>query len=139
MIPTANPGAHYLRHKDEIDTAILSLLNSGKYVLGAEVGEFENEFAKYVGVTHAIGVASGTDALHLVLTGCGIGPGDEVITVAHTAVATVAAIEMAGALPVVVDIDPSSYTIDPNQVECMITRKTKAILPVHLYLSLIHI
>lgn len=102
-------------------------------VLGQEVAAFEEEFAAYIGVRHAIGVASGTDALHLAMRAYGIGPGDEVITVSHTAVATVAAIELCGATPVLVDIDIATYTIDPNQLESAMTQQTKAVIPVHLY------
>ncbi len=127
------PLASYLAHKAEIDAAIQQTLSKGTYILGEEVAAFERDFAQYLGVRHGIGVANGTDALQLALWACGIGPNDEVITVAHTAVATVAAIEMCGARPVVVDIDPDTFTIDPNQIEYVITSKTKAILPVHLY------
>lgn len=132
LLPS-NPKANYLAHKDEIDAAIASVLDSGWYILGQEVTAFENEFAAYIGVRFAIGVGSGTEALHLALRACGIGSGDEVITVSHTAVATVAAIEFCGATPVLVDIDLNTYTIDPNQIESAITQWTKAIIPVHLY------
>lgn len=132
-IPQANPKANYLAHKVEIDTAIARVLNSGWYILGQEVSAFEEEFAVYVGVRHAIGVATGTDALHLAMQACGIGPGDEVITVSHTAVATVTAIELCGATPVLVDVDIDTYTIDPSQMESAVTQQTKAVIPVHLY------
>ena len=109
------------------------MLKSGRYILGDEVLAFEREFASYIGVRDAVGVGSGTEALHLALAACGIGRGDEVITVAHTAVATVAAIELAGATPVFVDIEPDFFTLDPLKVEAAITSRTKAIVPVHLY------
>jgi dTDP-4-amino-4,6-dideoxygalactose transaminase len=123
----------YQNHKEEIDTAIMRVLESGWYILGEEVRFFEEEFARYIGVNYGIGVGSGTDAITLALKACGIGPGDEVITVSHTAVATVAAIELSGAMPVLVDISPDMYTLDPDQIEEVITPQTKAILPVHLY------
>src|ERR1043165_4903839 len=109
MIQCANPGAQYLAHKVQIDEAVSRVMNSGTYILGDEVRRFEGEFAAYIGVADAVGVGSGTEAIHLALRACGIGPGDEVITVAHTAVATVAAIEMAGAIPRFVDIEPEFY------------------------------
>src|SRR5438105_2580692 len=117
MILCANPRAQYLAHKREIDEAIQRVLERGIYILGEEVREFEKEFAAYVGVSHAIGVGSGTDALHLALAAYDIGPGSEVITVAHTAVATVAAIERAGAMPVLIDIEPDHYTLEPSALE----------------------
>jgi dTDP-4-amino-4,6-dideoxygalactose transaminase len=140
----ADPKANYLAHKDEIDQAIHRVLESGWYILGHEVTAFEQEFAQYIGVQGAVGTASGTDALHLALRACGIHRGDAVITVSHTAVATVAAIELAGAIPVLVDIEPKTFTMDPNCLEEAIreykgrrqlTTQTdlKAIIPVHLY------
>lgn len=128
-----NPNANYLAHKDEIESAIAGVLKSGRYILGPEVESFENDFASYIGVRFGIGVGSGTEALHLALMACGIVKDDEVITVSHTAVATVAAIQLCGAAPVLVDIDPDTYTINTKQVEEAITKKTKAIIPVHLY------
>ena len=133
LIPCANPKAQYLAHKQEIDDAVRRVLESGWYILGDEVRAFEEEFAAYLGVSHSVGVGSGTEALHLALVACGIGHGDEVVTVSHTAVATVAAIELAGAKPVFIDIDPVTYTMDPDLLEKGITAKTKAVLPVHLY------
>jgi len=133
MTPVANPLASYLEHKAEIDKAVLGVLASGSYILGEQVKAFEKGFAKYLGVKHVIGVASGTDALHLGMRALGIGHGDEVITVSHTAVATVAAIAMTGATPVLIDIEPDTFTIDPTKIEQAITKRTKAILPVHLY------
>ena len=133
MILCSNPKAQYLSYKSEIDAAISRVLDSGWYIIGKEVKAFEEEFAGYIGVAHGIGVGSGTEALHLALRACDIGRGDEVITVSHTAVATVAAIELAGATPVLVDIDPDFYTIDPEKIESAITSNTKAIIPVHIY------
>ena len=136
-VPQTNPKAGYLAHQAEIDAAIQRVLESGWYILGREVESFEQEFAAYIGVRHAIGVANGTDALGLSLRACGVGPGDLVFTVSHTAVATVAAIELAGATPVLVDIDPVTYTMDPNCLEYALAHlpagKPKAVIPVHLY------
>jgi dTDP-4-amino-4,6-dideoxygalactose transaminase len=133
LIPCANPHAQYTSQKVEIDAAISRLLASGMYILGDEVRAFEKEFAAYLGAREAIGVGSGTEALHIALVACGVGRGDEVITVGHTAVATVAAIELAGATPVLVDIDPEHCTLDPELLDRAITRRTKAVIPVHLY------
>ena len=133
MILCSNPHAQYQAHKAEIDLAILRVLDKGRYILGEETKAFESEFATYIGVSYGIGVASGTEALHIALAACGIGPGDEVITVSHTAVATVAAIELAGATPVLVDIEPDYFTLDPDKLESAISPRTKAIIPVHLY------
>ena len=133
MILCANPKAQYSAHKTEIDNAIQQVLERGWYILGDEVRNFEAEFASYIGVNHSIGLGSGTEALHVALAACQIGPGDEVITVSHTAVATVAAIELAGATPVFVDIEPDFFTIDPRQFQAAITPRTRAVIPVHLY------
>jgi dTDP-3-amino-3,4,6-trideoxy-alpha-D-glucose transaminase len=133
MILVANPKAQYLHYKSEIDAALARVLEKGRYILGDETRLFEEEFAAFVGVRFAIGVGSGTEALHIALKACDIGPGDEVITVSHTAVATVAAIELSGASPVFVDIEPLTYTMDPAKIESVVTPKTKAIIPVHLY------
>lgn len=133
MILCGNPQAQYLAHKSEIDTAIHTVLESGWYVLGRETEAFEREFAAYVGVNHAVGVGSGTEALHLALKACDIGASDEVITVSHTAVATVAAIELAGATPVFADIEDTYCTLDPAGLERLVTPRTRAIIPVHLY------
>ncbi len=132
-IPQADPRANYLVHQTEIDAAIRRVLESGWYILGQESRAFEEEFAAFCGVAHGVGVGSGTEALHLALRACGVGPGDEVITVPHTAVATVAAVEMSGARPVLVDIDPVHMTIDPAQAAAALTPRTRAIVPVHLY------
>ncbi|MCG3772051.1 MAG: dTDP-3-amino-3,4,6-trideoxy-alpha-D-glucose transaminase [Nitrosomonadaceae bacterium] len=133
MIQCSNPLAQYRAYKEEIDAAVQRVLDSGRYILGDETRSFEGEFAAYLGIGHAVGVGSGTEAIHIALRACGIGPGDEVITVSHTAVATIAAIEMAGAQPVLIDIDPESYGMNPALLEKVITGRTKAILPVHLY------
>jgi len=133
VIPQANPRAQYKSHQQRIEQAIARVLDRGRYILGEETAAFEREFADYIGVRFGIGVGSGTEALHLALRACGVGPGDEVITVSHTAVATVAAIELCGATPVLVDIDPHSFTLDPTRLPAAITPRTKAILPVHLY------
>jgi dTDP-4-amino-4,6-dideoxygalactose transaminase len=106
---------------------------SARYVLGPEVEAFEREFAAFLGIGHAVGVANGTDAVELALRAAGIGPGDEVITVAHTAVATVCAIERSGARPIFVDVKPDDYTIDPRAIPAAITPRTRAIVAVHLY------
>lgn len=133
MIPCADPKAQYLAHKDGIEAAIRRVLDGGRYILGAEVAAFEKEFSDYLGGGHSVGVGSGTEAVHLALAALGVGPGDEVITVSHTAVATVAAIELCGAVPVLVDLEPDFYTIDPKKVEAALTPKTKAVVAVHLY------
>jgi dTDP-4-amino-4,6-dideoxygalactose transaminase len=132
-IHAANPHAQYLSHKSEIDVAIAAALDGNHYILGPQTQAFEQEFAAYLGVRHASGVGSGTEALHIAIRACGLGPGAEIITVSHTAVATVSAIELAGATPVLVDIDPVTYTIDPQLIERSITPRTKAIIPVHLF------
>jgi len=116
-----------------LDDALGRVVSRARFVLGAEVEAFEDEFARYVGSRFAIGVGSGTDAVQLALRACGTGPGDEVVTVSHTAVATVAAVELTGAHPVLVDIDPASCTLDPALIEQALTPRTRAVLPVHLY------
>ena len=133
MIPFLDLQAQYRSIKQEVDAAVLNVLESGHFVLGPELKAFEQEYAKYCGTCHAIGVNTGTSALHLALLAAGIGSGDEVITVPFTFVATVAAIRYTGARPVLVDIDPRTFTIDVNRIEAAITPRTKAILPVHLY------
>ena len=133
LIPAANPHAQYIAHRTEIDAAIRAVLDAGRYILGEETRAFEQEFADYIGATYGIGVGSGTEALHIALAACGVGPGDEVITVSHTAVATVSAIDMTGATPVLVDIDPELYTLDPERFEAAITARTRVVIPVHLY------
>ena len=128
-----NPVCEYLLFKDEIENALKEVLHKGEYILGEEVSSFEKEFACYVGSQYAVGVGSGTDALYLALIANNIGKGDEVITVSHTSVATVAAIVQTGAVPVFVDIDPSTYTMDESKILARLSKKTKCILPVHLY------
>lgn len=133
MIPFIDLKAQYLSIKEEIDTAVLNILDSTQFILGKEVATFEAEFAQYCHADYGIALNTGTSALHLALLAAGIEPGDEVITTPFTFVATVAAIVYTGATPVFVDIDPVSYTIDVTKIEQAITSKTKAILPVHLY------
>lgn len=133
MIVCANPVAQYQSHKDDILEAVKRVFESGSYILGREVEAFENTFAGYCGVDHGVGVNSGTDALIIALRALGVGVGDEVITVSHTALATIAAIIACGAKPVLVDIEPAYYTIDPQCIQRAITPQTKAIIPVHLY------
>ncbi|BAY97594.1 glutamine--scyllo-inositol transaminase [Tolypothrix tenuis PCC 7101] len=133
MIPFVDLKSQYLSIKQEIDNAVLQVLDSTQFILGNEVQTLETEFASYCNADFGIAVNTGTSALHLALLAAGIGPGDEVITVPFTFVATVAAICYTGARPVFVDIDPVSYTIDVTQIEKAITERTKAILPVHLY------
>ena len=133
MIPFLDLKAQYQTIRGELDAAVLRVLESSQFILGDEVAAFESEFAAYCGVRHAVGLNSGTSALHLALLAAGVGPGDEVITTPMTFVATVAAIVYAGATPVFVDIDPLTGTIDPDRIDEAITTRTKAILPVHLH------
>jgi dTDP-4-amino-4,6-dideoxygalactose transaminase len=133
MIPFVDLKAQYAGIKDEVNTAIQGILESCQFTLGSEVAAFEEEFATYCQAQYGIGVNTGTSALHLALLAAGIGPGDEVITVPFTFVATVAAIYYTGATPVFVDINPRTFTIDVKAIESAITERTKAILPVHLY------
>ena len=132
-VPYLDLKAQYRSIKPEIDAAVASVLESCQFILGPEVASFEQEFASYCGTSECITLNSGTSALHLALLAAGVGPGDEVITVPFTFVASVAAVLYAGARPVLVDIDPRSFTMDPSAVEAAITPRTKAILPVHLY------
>lgn len=118
---------------DEIMAAVGDVITQGSFTLGSEVTKFEEEFAQYCGANYAIGVGSGTDALHFALRALGVGHGDEVITAPNTFIATVEAIIMCGARPVFVDIEESTYLIDPAHLEDAITERTKAIIPVHLY------
>ncbi|GAG94954.1 unnamed protein product, partial [marine sediment metagenome] len=120
-------------NKSEIDEAIQNVLNNTNFIMGEELKKFEEEFASFCNVKHAIGVANGSDALILALRACGIGEGDEVITVPHTFIATTEAITHVAGKIVFVDIDPRTYTIDVSKIEEKITDKTKAIIPVHLY------
>jgi len=133
VIRWASPAAQYRAHKNAIEAAITRVLDSGTYVLGSEVESFERAFADYCSVAYSVGTGSGTDALILALRALGIGPGDEVVTVSHTALATVAAIIATGATPLLVDVDAASYTIDPARVDEAVGPRTKAIVAVHLY------
>jgi dTDP-4-amino-4,6-dideoxygalactose transaminase len=128
-----SPLANYQAHAAEIDAAIRRVLESGRYLSGAETESFENEFAEFIGAKTVVAVSNGTDALWLAFAGCGVGRGDEVLTVSHTAVATVAAIELSGATPVFVDIDPQTLTLDPQLLEAARSERTRAVVPVHLY------
>ena len=132
-VPYLDLRAQYHSIKPEIDAAVARVLESTQYTLGDEVAGFEAAFATYCHTRETIAVNSGTSALHLALLAAGVGPGDEVITVPFTFVATVSAIVYTGARPVLVDIDPDYYTIDPARIEAAITRRTRAIMPVHLY------
>lgn len=123
----------YLELKAEIDAAVGQVLEDSWFILGKQGTAFEEEFATYLGARHAVGVGSGTAAIHLALWALGVGAGDEVITVAHTAVATAAAIEQSGARPVFVDVDPQTLTLDPAGLEAAVTARTRAVVPVHLY------
>jgi dTDP-4-amino-4,6-dideoxygalactose transaminase len=139
MIPQANPGAGYLAQKAEIDAAVARALASGWYILGKEGEAFEQEYAAWLGTTRAVGCANGTDALALILRGLGIGEGSTVATVSHTAVATVAAIEMAGATPLLLDIDPDTYTMDAEELAAVLgdpppgLPPIRAAIAVHIY------
>ncbi|OGZ08557.1 MAG: hypothetical protein A3D65_04865 [Candidatus Lloydbacteria bacterium RIFCSPHIGHO2_02_FULL_50_13] len=132
-VPTNNFKRRHRDNKRAIDAAISRVLNRGWFVMGPELAKFETAFARYLGVKHVVGVHSGTDALYLALHALGVGVGDEVITVAHTATPTVSAIRLSGATPVFVDIDEQTFNMNVRQVERKITKKTKVILPVHLY------
>jgi dTDP-4-amino-4,6-dideoxygalactose transaminase len=138
-VPQANPGAGYTELKAELDAAVSRALGSGWFILGAEGRGFEAEFAAWLGAPRAVGCGNGTDALALTLRGLGVGPGQAVATVSHTAVATVAAIEMVGATPVLIDIDPAHYTMDPAELAEVLAHPPAglppiaAIIVVHLY------
>ena len=136
-IPQTDPRAGYVAQRAAIDAAIARVLEGGQYILGREVEAFEAAFADFLGVGHAVGVGSGTDAIELALRACGIGAGDLVFTVSHTAVATVAAIERSGAVPVLVDVEPGTYTMAPRELARALQKppegRPAAVLPVHLY------
>lgn len=143
-LPLALPAARYLAHQAEIDAAVTGVLQGARFILGPQTAAFEQEFAAFLGAGDCVGVGNGTDALEIALRACGIGSGDAVATVSHTAVATVAAIERAGATPVLVDIDPVSFTMAPDYLQETITEyqalpnpagrpRLKAVIPVHLY------
>ena len=137
MIAHSDPRAGYLAHQAEIDSAIAKVLTSGRYILGSEVAAFETEWAGYLGAAEAIGVGNGTDAIELVLRGLGLGAGDVVITTSNTAVATVAAIELAGATPLLVDVDENTLTLSATGLEKALAddyhQHIKAVVPVHLF------
>ena len=133
MIPMVDLKTQYRQIKDEIDSGILDVLEKTQFILGPNVNAFESEAAAFLGVKHAVTVASGTDALHLALAAAGIGAGDEVITSPYTFIATAEAIRYVGATPVFVDIDPRTFNIDPAAIEAAVTPRTRAVLPVHLF------
>lgn len=133
QVPLVDLKAQYHRIGAEMDAAIHRVVQNTSFIMGKEVRDFEEAFAAYCGARHCVGVSSGTAALHLALLAAGVGPGDEVITTPFTFIATVEAILMAGARPILVDIDPRTYTLDPAKLEDAITPHTKAVLPVHLY------
>lgn len=132
-IPLVDLKAQYSSIEDEIGQAIAKVIHSSQFILGDEVEAFEKEIASYLGTDYAVGVASGTDALQLALLACGIKPGDEVITTPFTFIATAEAITQCNAKPVFVDINPKTYNIAPEKIEPKVTKKTRAIIPVHLY------
>lgn len=132
-VPFGDLKSHYQAYKGVIDEAVQRVLSSGHFILGPELEKFEHDFEAYLGAGYVAGCASGTEAIYLALAACDIGPGDEVLVVAHTAVPTISAISMTGATPVFVDIDAATYVMDVDDIEHKITPKTKAIIPVHLY------
>src|SRR5512136_999224 len=132
-VPMVDLKIQYEAMKEEMDAAVLSVIRSTSFILGAQGKKLEESIAAYHGVKFAVGVASGTDALHLALRAADIGPGDEVITTPFTFIATAEAISYCGAVPVFVDILPDTFNMDVSQIESRITKRTKAILPVHLY------
>lgn len=132
-VPLVDLAGQYQALRPQLEAAVNRVLAGSWYILGEEVRAFETEFAAYVGVAHGVGVASDTDAVALALQAVGVAPGDEVITVSHTAVATVVGVEQAGAQPVFVDIDPATFTMNPARLEAAISPRTRAIVPVHLY------
>lgn len=132
-IPAEDLTRQYALIGDEVRAAVERVLPGGRYVLGPELAAFEQEYATFCGTRYALGVSNGTDALQLALAACGIGPGDEVITVPNTYIATVFAISYVGATPVFVDVQPRTYNLNPELLEAAITERTRAIMPVHLY------
>ncbi|MFO1047647.1 MAG: DegT/DnrJ/EryC1/StrS family aminotransferase [Geminicoccaceae bacterium] len=139
VVPHADPGAEYRAMKGSIDGAVHRVLASGQYVLGGECAGFEDEFAGWLGVARAVSCASGTDALILAMKALGIGPGCSIVTVSHTAVAVVAAIELVGATPILIDVDPDHYTMDPMELAAVLDHRplgwppVRGVIPVHLY------
>jgi dTDP-4-amino-4,6-dideoxygalactose transaminase len=132
-IPFLDLSRQYLAMKNEIGAAMARVFARAWFILGEEGEAFEREFADYLGAKHGVGIGSGTEALHLALLACGVEPGDEVVTVPNTAVPTISAISFANAVPKLVDINPTTFTMDVHQVEAAITPRTKVIMPVHLY------
>jgi len=132
-VPFVDLRAHHDTVRDDLERAVLEVGRRGDFIQGAAVGAFEQAFASYLGVTHAIGVGTGLGAIELALRAYDIGPGDEVITPANTFIATVLAILAVGATPTLVDADPATYAIDPQRTESAVTSRTRAIVPVHLY------
>lgn len=132
-VPFIDLRGQYLQLKDEIQPALEDIMSRGGFILGQEVSDFESDFAAYSDCSEGVGVASGLDALKIALRALDIGPGDEVITAANTFIATTLAVSSIGATPVLVDIDETSYNLDPEKLEAAITSATKAIIPVHLY------
>ena len=132
-IPMVDLRAQYLRIKNDIDAAMARVVDTTAFIKGPDCGAFEKEFAAFCGAEACVGVANGTDALIYALRAYGVGRGDEVVTVANTFIATGEAIFLNGATPVFVDVDDVTYTLDPNKLEAAITKKTKVIIPVHLY------
>lgn len=133
QVPFVDLKAQYATIQAEIEGAVMTVLRSGNFILGEQVEEFESNFAKYLGCNYAIGVSNGLDALRLALQALSIGAGDEIIIPANTYIATALAISSVNARPVLVDMDPQSYNIDPNLIEKALTTSTRAIIPVHLY------
>lgn len=132
-IPMIDPAAEYRALKEEIDAAVSRVLASGRYVLGPEGEALERELAAFIGAAHAVGVNSGTDALHLALVAAGVGPGDEVVVPAFTFFASAEAVSYTGARPVFADVDPATFNLDAGALEKAITKKTKAVIAVHLF------
>lgn len=132
-IPADDLTRQYSAIASEVEVALRRVLPSGKYTMGPELHGFEQEFARYIGASHAVGISNGTEALHMALLACGVGPGDEVITTPMTYIATVFAISYTGATPVFVDVEPDTFNLDPGELEGKISERTKAIVPVHLY------
>ncbi|MDP8911993.1 MAG: DegT/DnrJ/EryC1/StrS family aminotransferase, partial [Pseudomonadota bacterium] len=133
MIPFLELRPAYLELKEEIDGALARVLDSGWYIFGDEVAAFEAEFADFCGASECVGVGNGLDALHLALRAMGVGPGDEVIVSSNSYIATLLAVSLVGATPVLVEPDPATHNLDPNLIEAALTERTKVLLPTHLY------
>jgi dTDP-4-amino-4,6-dideoxygalactose transaminase len=132
-VPFLDLRASYAELRGEMDDALLAFMDSGRYILGPQTAAFEHEFATYTGAKHCVGVGNGLEALHLVLKAWGIGPGDEVIVPSNTYIASWLAVSMVGATPVPVEPDARTFNIDPALIEAKVTKRTKAVMPVHLY------